>query len=428
MKTQTNVVLKVLRTISLLLLFTVSNTVDLIASNMQSNLRDSTTFTQFKGKVTDSQQKKELSFATIALIGTNISTVTNSEGEFSIKVPSNKQDGQLMLSYIGYKNKVISLKELKPDNNVITLDPFNIALGEVVVSTNDAELLFKQVLQRREQNYSEDQNLMTGFYRETIKKRKTYLSLSESVVEIEKQPYMSNTDDFIQLFKGRKNTDYTKLDTLTFKLQGGPYTTIFLDIMKYPDIIFTDNPLASYTFSLENNTQIDNRKVYVLSFKQRPQIIEPLYFGKLYIDTESLAVISATFNLNVENRKAVSNMVTQKKPVGAEVYPTIATYQINYRESNGKWLFGYSRGDIIFRVNWDRKLFNTTYESTIELAVTDWKKGFNDPKKSTEKLRQNVIMIDKVSNFSDPEFWGEYNIIEPEKSIETAIKKIQRRM
>lgn len=277
-------------------------------------------------------------------------------------------------------------------------------------------------------NYSTDQNLMTGFYRETIKKRKTYISLSESVVEIEKQPYISNTNDFIQLFKGRKNTDYTKLDTLTFKLQGGPYNTIFLDIMKYPTIIFTENPLANYTFSLENNTQIDNRKVFVLSFKQRPQITEPLYFGKLYIDTESLAVISATFNLNVENRKAVSNMVTKKKPVGAEVYPTIATYQINYRESNEKWIFGYSRGDIIFRVNWDRKLFNTTYESTIELAVTDWKKGFNDLKKSTEKLRQNVIMIDKVSNFADSEFWGEFNIIEPEKSIEIAIKKIQKRM
>ncbi|WP_176767568.1 carboxypeptidase-like regulatory domain-containing protein [Daejeonella rubra] len=413
---------------SLLLLFIGSNTVNLIASSKKANLADSITFTQYKGKVADSRNKKELSFATLSLMGTNISTVTNSEGEFSIKVPNNKLAGQLMLSYIGYKNKVVSLKELKPDNNLITLDPYNIALGEVIVSTNDAELLFKQVLQKREQNYSKDQNLMTGFYRETIKKRKTYLSLSESVVEIEKQPYISNTDDFIQLFKGRKNTDYTKLDTLTFKLQGGPYTTIFLDIMKYPDIIFTDDPLANYTFSLENNTQIDDRKVYVLSFKQRPQIIDPLYYGKLYIDTESLAVISATFNLNVENRKAVSNMVTQKKPIGAEVYPTVASYQINYRESNGKWLFGYSRGDIIFRVNWDKKLFNSTYESTIELAVTDWKKGFNDAKKTTEKLRQNVIMIDKVSNFADPEFWGEYNIIEPEKSIETAIKKIQRKM
>ena len=73
---------------------------------------------------------------------------TNSEGEFSIKIPIGKINGQLMLSYIGYKNKVINLKELKAENNLIILDPYNIALNEVIVSTNDAELLLKKVLQK----------------------------------------------------------------------------------------------------------------------------------------------------------------------------------------------------------------------------------------------------------------------------------------
>jgi hypothetical protein len=36
-------------------------------------------------------------------------------------------------------------------------------------------------------------------------------------------------------------------------------------------------------------------------------------------------------------------------------------------------------------------------------------------------------MSDKVLSLGDPDFWGEYNIIEPEKSIETAIRKIQRK-
>jgi hypothetical protein len=35
---------------------------------------------------------------------------------------------------------------------------------------------------------------------------------------------------------------------------------------------------------------------------------------------------------------------------------------------------------------------------------------------------------DEAIGFSDPDFWGEYNIIEPEKSIESAIKKIQRQL
>jgi hypothetical protein len=198
--------------------------------------------------------------------------------------------------------------------------------------------------------------------------------------------------------------------------------------MKYPEFIFTDDPLANYNFTLENNTQIGDNKVYVLSFEQKPQIVEPLYFGKLYIDMESLAVISGSFNLNIENKKALSSLFIQKKPSGSEVYPILASYQINYRELDGKWLFAYSRGDITFKVNWAKKLFNSNYDSTIELAVTKVEKKSNEPNKLSERLKQNVIMIDKVSNFSDIEFWGEYNIIEPEKSIEAAIKKIQKQL
>ena len=38
----------------------------------------------------------------------------------------------------------------------------------------------------------------------------------------------------------------------------------------------------------------------------------------------------------------------------------------------------------------------------------------------------NVIMNDAVDGFGDSEFWGAYNVIEPEKSIESAIKKIKK--
>ena len=43
-------------------------------------------------------------------------------------------------------------------------------------------------------------------------------------------------------------------------------------------------------------------------------------------------------------------------------------------------------------------------------------------------LKPSVILGDEASGFSDPEFWGEYNIIEPEKSIESAIKKISKQL
>ena len=64
------------------------------------------------------------------------------------------------------------------------------------------------------------------------------------------------------------------------------------------------------------------------------------------------------------------------------------------------------------------------------MAITDWKIAPNNykPVKSKERLRPSVIINDAVSGFSDPNFWGQYNLIEPEKSIESAIRKIEKRL
>ena len=63
------------------------------------------------------------------------------------------------------------------------------------------------------------------------------------------------------------------------------------------------------------------------------------------------------------------------------------------------------------------------------MAVTDWEDaaGTKAPERSG-RLRPGVIITDEASGFSDPEFWGEFNVIEPEKPIETAIKKISKQL
>ncbi len=388
---------------------------------------DSSSFNQFKGTIVDSKTKNELIYASITIAGTSISTISNSEGKFAIKIPTEKQNASLIISFLGYKNKVVSIKELKPEKNVILLEPSNTVLEEVIVNSSDVKTLFLGVLNNRLQNYGDDPLSMTGFYRETIKKRRTYVSLSESIVKIQKQPFSENSQDLIDLFKGRKNTDYTKLDTVNFKLQGGPFSALYIDLVKYPSNIFSENAFDLYDFNLEEVTQINGNKVLVLAFKQKPDYDNPLYYGKLFIDAKSLAVISANFALNVEDKVKSGRLFTRKKPLGLDVYPTEVRYQITYREQNGKWVFAYSRGDLTFKLNWNKRIFNTVYSTTIEMAVTDWKKQDSKETGPLQKLNSNVIMSDKVSSLSDPDFWGAYNIIEPEKSIEAAIRKIQKK-
>jgi len=184
-----------------------------------------------------------------------------------------------------------------------------------------------------------------------------------------------------------------------------------------------------YNFTFDKPTTIDNRDVYVVDFKQKPEINYPYFYGKLYIETKSLALISAKFHLNLNNKIEATRFFVVKKPRNAKVTPIETTYQVNYREKNGKWYFGYSSIQLGFKINWDKKLFNTIYRTSSEIAITDWSKN-KDKKyfKPKERLKPSVIMSDKVSGFSNPNFWGTYNIIEPEKSIENAIKKIKRQL
>lgn len=391
------------------------------------NAADSSSFKQFKGAIVDSKTKNELIYASITVSGTSISTVSNSEGKFAIKIPTEKLNSSLIISFLGYKNKTVPISELKAEKNTLYLEASNTMLKEVVVNVSDAKDIFLGVLANRLQNYGDEPIEMTGFYRETIRKRRTYVSLSESIVTIQKQFFKGASQDQVRLFKGRKNTDYTRLDTVNFKLQGGPFSALIVDVIKNPGFIFSDNAFELYDFSLEENTQINDKQVLVLAFKQKPAFEEPLYYGKLFIDAKSLAVVSAVFQLNVADKTKAGLMFTRRKPAGVDVYPTDVRYQINYSQQNGKWLYAYSRADLTFKLNWAKRIFNSSYSTTVEMAVTDWKKQDAKENPTTQRLSSNVIMSDKVASLADPDFWGEYNIIEPEKSIESAIRKIQRK-
>jgi hypothetical protein len=393
------------------------------------NNNDSSSFKYFKGTILDSKSKNELTFASITVSGSNISTISNSEGDFLIKIPIDKQDGSLIISFLGYKDKTISIKDLMQEKNIVYLEPIKNLLKEVVVNAMDANKLFSNVLNNRSKNYGDSSIKMVGFYRESIKKRRTYVSVLESIVDIEKMPFSSAVQDQVDILKGRKNVDYSKLDTINFKLEGGLYTALFIDIIKEPINIFSENVFDLYNFRFEDITQINDKQVFIISFKQKPALEDPdpLYSGKLFIDTKSLAIISATFQLNVENRIKAGLIFTRKKPKDLVLYPTEVSYQVDYRQQNNKWIFSYSRGDITFKLNWDKWIFNTSYNTTFELVNTNWENQYNQMQMNTQKLSPNVIMSDRIPNAVDVDFWGQYNIIEPEKSIETAIKKIQRK-
>ncbi|MGB7393346.1 MAG: hypothetical protein WA913_03025 [Pricia sp.] len=216
---------------------------------------------------------------------------------------------------------------------------------------------------------------------------------------------------------------------MALKLQGGPFNALFVDVMKYPEYIFTENTLKNYKFSFDRSTRVNDQLIYVVDFRQRENILDPLYQGKLYIDADNKILTSAIFSLNITDRDLASQMFVRKKPSNASVWPTEVAYRVDYREKDGKWYYGYSNVLMEFKINWDKRLFNSVYSMTCEMAVTDWEKNMAaDYPRSRDRMRSSIILADEAIGFADPDFWGEYNIIEPDQSIESAIEKIQRQL
>jgi len=386
-------------------------------------------FIEFRGTVVDKTTRTPLAFAGISVAGTNMTTVTNTEGEFSLKILTSVAQPKIKVQYIGFISETVTVEELTKNKNRIELTPRTVELPEVSVISIDAEELMRSVFEKVSDNYATNTTQMTAFYRETIKNNSSYVSLSEAVLDVLKEPAGSYKNDVARFYKARKKVDYNKLDTLIFKLMGGPYNSLNLDVIKHPEYVFTEDVFKNYVFTFEKSTHLDNQLIYIINFTQNSSVPDPYYRGKIYVDAKSLAIKSVVFSLNLDNKEAAASLFIVKKPLNARVVPVVADYRIDYAEKDGKWYYNYSRIELALKIIWKKKLFHTTYHSTIEMAVTDWNLP-DDPKafRHGERLKPNVIVSDEPIGFKDPEFWGDFNVIEPEKSIETAIKKIKKQM
>ena len=87
-----------------------------------------------RGMVIDEENKEPVIGASVVIDGTDKGDVTNIDGQFALKVPS---DTSLVISYIGYeKQKVRVSSLLRSENNVIILKTDgNLLLGDLAVFT-----------------------------------------------------------------------------------------------------------------------------------------------------------------------------------------------------------------------------------------------------------------------------------------------------
>lgn len=380
--------------------------------------------------IKDKDSRKELGNVNIVLVGSNIGTVSNSEGVFSLRVPQEHLQKGLVVSHIGYSNVRVSVEDLlnKDKQFVIWMSPSTMLLKELNVFGGDPRELVEKAVRKIPQNYADKHNMFSSFYRETIQKGRRYIGISEAVANVYKTPYKRQDVNFdrVQVLKGRRLESQKRSDTLAVKIVGGPTIPVYLDVVKNGDEFFGPDMIHCYHYTMLIPVSIDDRMQYAIRFEPRVTLEYALYRGTLYIDQESLAITRAEFELDMSDKEKATQFVLKRKPSGLRFNLQGVSFLVTYRQQDGKTYLNYLRNTVRFKCDWKKRLFASTYTTSTEMVMVDREEQPEEGIKSRDSFKQGEIFYDKVDEYWNEDFWKDYNIIEPTESLESAVKKLKK--
>ena len=384
-----------------------------------------------QGVIRDKESRQVIYNANIAVVGSNIGTVSNADGVFVLKVPKGELADGLLVSHVGYLNSRITMESItqQEEQLKIWLRPSTEWLYEVNVYGGEPRDLVKQAIEKIEANYADRDNMYRAFYRETVQKGRRYIGVAEAVMDVYKTEYRFRDifRDRSQLLRGRRLVSQRTKDTLSVKLAGGPVTPVYLDVVKNADELLSINQLDNYLFLMDKPTSLDNRMQYVVAFYPQKSLDYALYIGKLYIDQATLSFTRVEFEMDLSNRAKATNTILQKKPLSLRFRPLEVSYVVTYRQQNGKTYLNYIRNNIRFKCDWKKRLFSSTYTTTSEVVMVDRDEAPVNGIKSRNSFKRTQVFDDIVDEYWDPDYWKDYNIIEPTESLDTAVKKLRKR-
>ena len=139
---------------------------------------------QISGMVISSVEKDPLMDCHVYVKGTNIGTVTDEKGMFTLKVPIMYKQRQLIVSHVGFANFKEKISLIVHEGLQISLQPDVTVLDEIVV-TPGKELLVDQAIDQVMTNYEDQDEMLLDFYLALFALDKDHKVLKEAYQDIQ---------------------------------------------------------------------------------------------------------------------------------------------------------------------------------------------------------------------------------------------------
>lgn len=271
-----------------------------------------------KGKITDRDDKRPLSFANVRIDSSNIGTSANVDGTYLLKL--DKGNYKLIASYIGYKSDTINL-------SVNMYLPINIKLQKTSIKLDEVTVLPKEnpaieiirraiktkILRNKKLNTYEFNAYTKGIIKTTkdisasgnnvnmgIGVKDTAELKITGIFENESKGFFKKPDNYKEEISAQKQS--ANFPSSINLLTGGRVIQNFYS----DDIEFFDRPILSpiaddaidfYYYNILDTIAYNNKPVFKIHFEPDDSS-DPGFYGTLFIDDSTFNLIKMDVHLN----------------------------------------------------------------------------------------------------------------------------------
>lgn len=295
---------------------------------------------EISGRVISQKGGEAIPFANVLVQGTTAGIASNAEGEFTITIPSDQEQGILSISAVGYKANTVNIASLNPlQFNIFTLQPQEYNIDEVDVEA-ESKVLYgavKKCSKNIKNNYLNSPYSYQFTYSNNGKMAKGVLtdntgyqrtSFQDSYKNINYK-FNEGEESNIPYFSGKTNME----DLLSF------------DLMRITGNLIDEQNVYDYQLSLDHNN--DNDKQWVIHFSlAEPQLYNTgdahatRYEGELYINKGNFAITKIVLRGWSDKRSIHGKSIRVSSKSSA--YLSELNYELTttYKNVNGKYCLG----------------------------------------------------------------------------------------
>lgn len=360
------------------------------------------------GQIIDGTTGETAPYASVRVEKLGLGTVSNIDGNWTLRLPSSAANEQLTVKYLGYGTQTLNINRL-PDKSFVCLEPSAYELRQVVVTPEKKFEVLRAAWNAIPNNYPSKPSLTEGFYRETQRVTDSmFLYFNEAILNVYKNTY-KNSQNFgqIEVVKSRKNV-FPGIDSINdVRFYGGPHFPNDLDVVFSRWDFIKPSEFKNWNYELEGAYRNNDKYIYTLSFKHKTKPFSN-FQGQLFIDGDSYAYVG--FEIK---RFGLGSIALEDIPTDVSYISGTTNIKIGYVEKDGLYYLSH----INYKTNGINTASKVRVFKDIEYITTTIKTEAVTPIPYDRQFDYTDILSIKADNY-DQSYWKDYNILQ-ESQVQT---------